>query len=148
MPDPVMSSFDAPNGDFACARRVRSNTPSAALVGLNEPIFVEAAQDSPCASSRNRPLRCAEDRVCVLSLHLSDADGQRIGRDHEIAAAATGAHRRRLVNPREIATGNPAQLPRANRLGHSTRCGRLDLGCPRPTESRRDIDQILSSWIE
>ncbi|MBG87452.1 MAG: hypothetical protein CMO80_11200 [Verrucomicrobiales bacterium] len=44
MPDPVMSSFDAPNSDFACARRVRSNTPLAALVSLNEPIFVEAAK--------------------------------------------------------------------------------------------------------
>jgi mono/diheme cytochrome c family protein/uncharacterized coiled-coil protein SlyX len=44
MPDPVMSAFDAPNGDFACARRVRSNTPLAALTSLNEPIFVEAAQ--------------------------------------------------------------------------------------------------------
>ncbi|MFN9346679.1 MAG: PSD1 and planctomycete cytochrome C domain-containing protein, partial [Planctomycetota bacterium] len=43
MPDPVLSSFDAPNGDAACARRIRSNTPLAALTGLNEPIFVEAA---------------------------------------------------------------------------------------------------------
>ena len=44
MPDPTLTSFDAPNADFACARRVRSNTPLAALVSLNEPIFVEAAQ--------------------------------------------------------------------------------------------------------
>jgi hypothetical protein len=44
MPDPVMSVFDAPNGDFSCARRVRSNTPLAALTSLNETIFVEAAQ--------------------------------------------------------------------------------------------------------
>jgi hypothetical protein len=44
MPDPVLTSFDAPNSDFACARRVRSNTPLAALVTLNEPVFVEAAQ--------------------------------------------------------------------------------------------------------
>jgi hypothetical protein len=44
MPDPVMGSFDAPNGDFACVRRVRSNTPLAALASLNEPVFVEAAQ--------------------------------------------------------------------------------------------------------
>jgi len=44
MPDPVLTSFDAPNSDFACARRVRSNTPLSALVPLNEPVFVEAAQ--------------------------------------------------------------------------------------------------------
>ena len=44
MPDPMLSAFDAPNGDAACARRPRSNTPLAALTGLNEPVFVEAAQ--------------------------------------------------------------------------------------------------------
>jgi hypothetical protein len=44
MPDPALSAFDAPNGDAACARRVRSNTPLAALTSLNEPVFVEAAQ--------------------------------------------------------------------------------------------------------
>ena len=44
MPDPVLASFDAPNGDSACAGRVRSNTPLAALAGLNETVFVEAAQ--------------------------------------------------------------------------------------------------------
>ncbi|MGZ8939627.1 MAG: PSD1 and planctomycete cytochrome C domain-containing protein, partial [Limisphaerales bacterium] len=44
MPDPVMANFDAPNGDFACVRRSRSNTPLAALASLNEPVFVEAAQ--------------------------------------------------------------------------------------------------------
>ena len=26
MPDPVMANFDGPNGDFACARRMRSNS--------------------------------------------------------------------------------------------------------------------------
>jgi hypothetical protein len=44
MPDPVMTSFDAPNADTACARRPRSNTPLSALTGLNETTFVEAAQ--------------------------------------------------------------------------------------------------------
>ena len=44
MPDPALASFDAPNADFACAHRVRSNTPLASLVALNEPVFVEAAR--------------------------------------------------------------------------------------------------------
>lgn len=44
MPDPSLSSFDSPNGDFSCVRRIRSNTPLSALTSLNEPIFVEATQ--------------------------------------------------------------------------------------------------------
>ncbi len=44
MPDPVLSSFDAPNADESCAGRVRTNTPLSALASLNETIFVEASQ--------------------------------------------------------------------------------------------------------
>jgi hypothetical protein len=44
LPYPVLQTFDAPNGDFACVRRARSNTPLQALMTLNEPVFVECAQ--------------------------------------------------------------------------------------------------------
>jgi mono/diheme cytochrome c family protein len=44
IPDPVLASFDAPNGEFSCPRRSRSNTPLAALTALNEPVFVDAAR--------------------------------------------------------------------------------------------------------
>src|SRR5262249_22709628 len=37
-------NFDAPNGDAACVRRARSNTPLQALTALNETVFVECAQ--------------------------------------------------------------------------------------------------------
>jgi hypothetical protein len=44
LPYPVLQTFDAPNGDFACVRRARSNTPLQALMTLNEPIFMECAR--------------------------------------------------------------------------------------------------------
>jgi hypothetical protein len=44
VPYPVLQAFDAPNGDFACTRRPRSNTPLQSLMTLNEPIFVECAK--------------------------------------------------------------------------------------------------------
>ena len=43
-PYPMLQNFDTPNGDQACVRRPRSNTPMQALTSLNEPLFVECAQ--------------------------------------------------------------------------------------------------------
>jgi hypothetical protein len=44
LPYPALQVFDAPNGDFACVRRPRSNTPLQALTALNEPVFMECAR--------------------------------------------------------------------------------------------------------
>ena len=44
LPYPALQVFDAPNGDFACVRRSRSNTPLQALTALNEPVFMECAR--------------------------------------------------------------------------------------------------------
>jgi hypothetical protein len=45
VPYPVLETFDAPRGDVACARRIRSNTPLQALTTLNESLYLEAARE-------------------------------------------------------------------------------------------------------
>lgn len=44
VPYPMLQTFDVPNGDFACVKRVRSNTPLQALTLLNEPLSMECAR--------------------------------------------------------------------------------------------------------
>jgi len=43
-PYPSMTTFDAPERTYCNVRRVRTNTPLQALVTLNDPVYVEAAQ--------------------------------------------------------------------------------------------------------
>jgi len=39
-----MTTFDAPERTYCNVRRLRTNTPLQALVTLNDPVYVEAAQ--------------------------------------------------------------------------------------------------------
>jgi len=112
MPDPVMSNFDAPNGDFSCARRVRSNSPLAALTTLNEPVFVEAARALALrvlreggATDESRLDRAF--RLCVLRAP-SPAEQQAL---RELLASRRQRLAEGWLNPREVTTGDPAKLP-------------------------------------
>ena len=112
MPDPVMANFDAPNGDLACARRVRSNTPLAALTALNEPIFNEAARGLALRILRTGGTTDA-DRADYAFLLCTCRVPTAAERDAVLALLES--QRRRLadgwLNVREIATGDPARLP-------------------------------------
>jgi hypothetical protein len=112
MPDPVMSNFDAPNGDFACARRVRSNTPLAALTGMNETIFIEATR--ALALRILREGGTDDSQRAEYAFRLCTARLPTTAERDEIVSLVQ-SRRKRLadgwLNPREIATGDAAQLP-------------------------------------
>lgn len=112
MPDPVMSNFDGPNGDFSCARRVRSNTPLAALTGLNETIFVEAARALGLRVLREGGADDASraSYAFLLCTSRTPTDAER-----DELLALLKSRRQKLadgwLNPREVTTGDPATLP-------------------------------------
>ena len=112
MPDPTLNSFDAPNADLACARRVRSNTPLSALVALNEPIFTEAGRALALRILREGGSTDAERadyafRVCT-------GRRSRAAERAEVLALLDDRRTRLAegwLSINEVATGDPTQGP-------------------------------------
>jgi hypothetical protein len=68
-PYPSMATFDAPNREVCTVRRVRTNTPLQALVTLNDPVYIEAAQALArrivSAKGTLADRACAAFRICL-----------------------------------------------------------------------------------
>lgn len=61
-PYPAMTTFDAPSRELCTVRRINTNTPLQALVTLNDPAFVEAAQGLARRMAKDGGTRL-EDRI-------------------------------------------------------------------------------------
>jgi len=91
-PYPSFTTFDAPNREVCTLRRNRTNTPLQALVTLNDPVFIEAAQAlarkvvAEGGASAEQRLRYVFERV--LSRDPSREELQRLER--LIAEASAG----------------------------------------------------------
>ncbi len=115
VPYPMLQAFDAPNGDFSCVRRLRSNSPLQALTSLNEIVFVECAQ----ALARHSLEHGSTDEERITYAFRSclgrkpEADELKELTDllaREKAHIAEG-----WINPHELATGkaeSPKNLPK------------------------------------
>jgi mono/diheme cytochrome c family protein len=110
VPYPPLEAFDAPNGDFSCVRRVRSNTPLQALTTLNEPLFVECA--------RELASRTVRDGGQTDSQRLAYAFRRCLARkptDHEVAALLgllakeTERFAQAKAKPLDLVAANPKQ---------------------------------------
>ena len=114
-PYPALQTFDVPNADFSCVRRLRSNSPLQALTALNEPIFVECAQ-ALAHKALEEGGSSDSDRIVyafrrALARPPSPAEKQELLNllEKQRQRIADG-----WINPHEIATGKnelPSDLP-------------------------------------
>ncbi len=105
-PYPSMAQFDAPNREVCTVRRIRTNTPLQALVTLNDPVYVEAAQ-----SLARRMIKAGETpksriefafRQCLIR---EPSDGE-IERLTQLAGTATKEY---LARPRKPSEWQPSR---------------------------------------
>ena len=103
-PYPAMTTFDAPSGETCTIRRIRTNTPLQALVTLNDPTLMEAAQHLAKRSANLGESTAAErlDHIFrhVLARPPSDQESKRLLDLHD---AAAGELRRDRENALKLA---------------------------------------------
>ena len=141
VPYPALQTFDAPNGDFSCVRRARSNTPLQALTTLNEPLFLECARALALKTLREggptdaRPARRTPSAAAWR--------GRRRAAESAALLDAAAARRRSgspaaKPNPWELAAGDPSTPPQLPAGVDAGAAGRLDGRLARAVEPRRD----------
>jgi hypothetical protein len=111
IPNPMLQSFDAPNGDFACVRRSRSNTPLQALVTLNEPLSMECARALALKTVKDGGEKDGERLVYAFRRVLSR---QPTDKESEVLLSLLNKEKDRFVKrdakPLDLAFGRPEEI--------------------------------------
>jgi len=111
-PYPSMNTFDAPSREVCTIRRPRTNTPLQALVTLNDPVYVEAAQGLARRMVREGGAtptgRATRGFRLVLARPPTPAEVDRLVRLHDDASAA---YRDRAADARAMATDPLGAVP-------------------------------------
>jgi hypothetical protein len=115
VPYPMLQTFDAPNGDFACVRRTRSNTPLQALTTLNETIFLDCARALALRTLREGGASDA-DRVayafrCCLARSPTEAESRTL-RDLLLRQTLRFAGGAAGLDPWALAADDPKRPPK------------------------------------
>ena len=113
VPYPALQAFDAPNGDFSCVRRSRSNTPLQALTTLNEPLFMECAR-ALALRILNEADRTNDERIRYafrLCLTRKPSE-QEIGILSRLLAEQTQQYGQESAKPWDLAANDPKSPPK------------------------------------
>ena len=108
-----MTTFDAPSREVCTIRRIRTNTPLQALVTLNDPVFIEAAQGVARriqSSSGDQPLSQKANQVLRLVL-CRDASADEAERIVKLFEEMRTIYRERPEEALAIATDPLGPLP-------------------------------------
>lgn len=110
-PYPSMATFDAPNREVCLVRRERSNTPLQALVTLNDPVYIEAAQ--ALAARMMTAGGTPEDRATLgfrICLTRKPSDAERAGLV-SLYERSLSRFRNEPSRAASMAAVNPADIP-------------------------------------
>jgi hypothetical protein len=114
-PYPALQTFDVPNSDISCVRRLRSNSPLQALASLNEPMFVECAR-ALARKALDEGGKTDQERI-TYAFRRTLARPPSVQEMTELLTLLEKERRRFAdgwLNPNELTTGNPqppADLP-------------------------------------
>jgi hypothetical protein len=88
-----MVAFDSPSREFCVAQRVQTNTPLQALVTLNDPVYVEAAQALARRMSRTPGSLEEQIRLGYRRALLRDPDAATLTRLAELQRSVAASYR-------------------------------------------------------
>jgi len=112
MPNPTMSTFDAPSRETCTVRRAPTNTPLQAFVTLNDPVFVECAQGLARRILREGGATTAERLRFALGLCLArPADEAQLAALQALFDAELATQRAAPEAAKKLATGPTQPLP-------------------------------------
>ncbi len=140
-PYPSMATFDAPNREVCTLRRPRTNTPLQALVTLNDPAYVEAAQGLArrvIATEGELNEKATQALRLCLTRPPTESEVAALTRLYEDAKVRLRTASRRSDEARDRST-RPA-----SRRGESRRVRRVDGRRQRDIESRRGAGEAVS----
>ncbi|PAY21430.1 hypothetical protein CKO51_00935 [Rhodopirellula sp. SM50] len=110
-PYPSMAQFDAPNREVCTVRRIRTNTPLQALVTMNDPVYVEAAQSFARNMIREADSAAGRIQYAFETALIRPPSAAEIERLEQLVIAATETYRESTEDAMKMATDPIGALP-------------------------------------